>query len=154
MKTRIADGDDFVDQETIELDDHRKGKGEPRAHSGGIGFHRFPQENAKLRKFLDEPGLVFGVDAVDPADEPQIVIARQGTLECSAKSQRPGHAHVAMDVTASREFGAADQAYEGGFSGTIAAKDADPLPLVHRQIQPTQNLDWPAARRISFGNAG
>ena len=97
----------------------------PGAHAGRIAFHRLAKIYAEFREFLDESDLVLGIDAINPADEAQIVEAGERSLKSAAKGQRPGHAHLALELPAGRQLGAADQPDQGRFAGTVASENAD-----------------------------
>ena len=89
VKALVADGDDFVDEVAIELDDHREGEGESGAHAGGVALHRLAQVGSELGELLDEGDLVFGGGVVDAADEAEVVEAGEGALESAAEGERP-----------------------------------------------------------------
>src|ERR1700730_13333409 len=73
VETAIAYRDDLVDQEAVELDRHRQCKRQTRSHSGRIVQDRLAQVDAQLSEILDERHHTLEVDAVDAADEAQVV---------------------------------------------------------------------------------
>src|SRR5438105_3333209 len=150
VEARVADRDDLIDQEAVELDSHRDGEGEPRAHTGGKGFHGFPEVFAQLREFLDEGQCGTEVGAVDPADEANVVEPGQASLECAAEGEGPGDRHFPGHPAAVRQLRAADDAYEGGLSRAVPAEDAELVALADFHADSVQNGVCPSSRPVAL----
>jgi len=106
VKALVADGDDFVDEVAVELDDHRESKGKTGAHARGVAFDGFSEVWAELGELLDEGDFVLGGRVVDATDEAEIVESSEGTLEAAGEGERPGDAHGAGDGAGGGTLGA------------------------------------------------
>ena len=74
----VAHGHDFIDEVTVELDDHGQREGQSCPHAGGIGLHRPVEIGAEFREFLDsfDCFLAFGAgDALNGRELAGIVAA-------------------------------------------------------------------------------
>ena len=83
MESAIAYRDDFIDQETVELDCHRNRKRQPGAHAGRIFFYGFAQVGTQFRKFFNIRNRSLYVCTINTAYEPQIIQAGQTALKCN-----------------------------------------------------------------------
>ena len=88
-KSGIADRHNLVNKETVKIHNHGYCKRQPCAHAGGVGLHRLAEIQAEFGEFLNEVDGVFRIDAIDAANESQIIKAGQSALEGSSKCKRP-----------------------------------------------------------------
>lgn len=102
----VADGYNFIDEVTIELNDHGEGKGEAGAHAGGVAFNGLAQVGTKLGELLNKRDFVFGGGVVNATDEAEVVETGEGTLESAAEGKRPGDEHGAGDGAGGGTLGA------------------------------------------------
>src|SRR5437588_22587 len=150
VEAHVAYGDDLVDQKAVELDGHRDGEGQARAHPRGVGFHGLAQVLAKLGKLLDERAGRVEVRAIDSADEAYVVQSCQASLECAAEGEGPGHGHLAGHATAVGELRATDDADERGFSGAVSAEDPELVSLAHLHTDAVEDGVAPGARAVAL----
>ena len=99
VESRIAHHHRLVDQKAVELDRHGERKCEASHHSVRVLVNGLAQIPIKFGEFLDECEAGAIVDAVNAANEFQIVEAGQIWLERSRERQRPGDRHPAEDAS-------------------------------------------------------
>ena len=139
VKALVADGDNFVDQVTIELNDHRKREGKSSAHAGGVALHGLAQVGTKLGELLDKRDFVFGGGIVNPADEAQIIQTCERPLKAAAKGERPRDPHRASHRPRSGTLGSTNKSDEGGFATAVTAEYADFFSATHPQVNVVQD---------------
>lgn len=89
LKSDVADEQNFVDQKAFEIDGDRQRERKAHAHTTRIVAHLHVQLLAELRKVLDELIRLPERCVVDFRDEPDVVVARQFSLEPPPKCQWP-----------------------------------------------------------------
>lgn len=143
---------DFIYEEAVKVYSHGKSEGQAGAHTGGILLHGFPEIRSQFGKIFHETEGTLVIGAIDTAYEPEIVHTREASLKGAGKSQRPGHAHFAINVSRCGRFGAADDANERGFPCTVEPQDADSFSFENLQIDPLEHSARPFPCLIDFGN--
>ena len=139
METSVPDRDDLIDQETVEFNCHGNGERETSPHAGRIRFNRFTKELSEFGKLLDEGPCGRKIRVIDPADESQVVRAREAALEAVTKGQWPGHRHVSLDQPGCGQLRATDDPDQGRLTGAITPQDAELIAPCESQIDAVQH---------------
>ena len=85
----VADGGDFVNEITVELDRQRHREGQPRAHARRIGFDRHVQIPPELGEGLDIIQGIGNVAAIDAGNEARIIRPGETALKRAAEIDMP-----------------------------------------------------------------
>src|SRR5205085_2798623 len=76
---------------------------------------------------------------VDPADEPDVVVAGHGGAYAAVQPDRPRHRHLPLDPALCRELDAAEQTDQGGLAGAVAAEHSELVAGHHRKRNVAEN---------------
>lgn len=138
-KGAVAHGHDFVNQKTIEVDDHGHGKGQAGHHAVRVALHGLVKIAAQLGKVEHKVEFVAPLDAVNAAHQAQRVAPCERATKATDEGQRPGHAHATANVAAARLFCAANEPNESGFARAVAPQNAQFFAGAHGQVDVLQH---------------
>ena len=132
LKSDVADGEHFVDQQESPVQMGSDGKSEADVHAAGIMLHRCVDELFELGKSDDfvEFARDFALaHAENRAAEKSVLAARQFGVEAGADFEQATNASVNLRPSGGGFCNARKDFQQGSLTGTIAANEAEDFAL-------------------------
>jgi hypothetical protein len=152
LKSIITNGNNLVNQITVEFDAHGEGEGEAGAHAGGIGFDLFVKVSTEFGKVLDKRDLVFERSIINPADEAKVIQTGERALKTTSKCERPRYLHTTMHRATGGSLGTANDANQCGFAGAIPTKHANFLTWTDAEVDVVENRALSSMHSVALGD--
>ena len=151
LELGIADGEDFVHDKDLRVQEGSYGEAQTDSHTGGITFDR-GVDIAFTTGEIDDL-VQFGLDLItghaeDGAVHEDILPTRHLAMEAGADLQEGTNTTVGTDSAGRRTGDAGEEFEQSGFAGAVLADDADDVALLDLEVDIPQRPD---IVRVAFG---
>ncbi len=137
LELRVADGEDFIDDEDVRL--HMRGYRECEAdiHAARVVLHGCIQEFLDAGEGDDSiklSGDLFFLHAENGAVQEYVLAARELRVETGTDFEEGADAAAQDDLTFGGRSNLREYFEECGFAGTVRTDDADDFAALHREV--------------------